>query len=681
MEFVNPGFLYGLLAVSIPVIIHLFNFRRYKKVWFTNVAFIRELKQETQKQSRLKHLLVLLLRMLAIAAVVLAFAQPYIPVSKAIINPGGENAVSIYIDNSFSMQAESEEGTLLDAAKAKALGIASVYRNSDRFQLLTNDFEGRHQRLVNKDEFGQLVNEVQFSPFFRSLDAVTIRQDDGLSRAAATNKTAYVISDFQKNFIPASTEQPDTLVEHYLYRIDAVNANNLYIDSCWFESPVRQSGRQSELKVLIRNSGTSDYEKIPVTLKINGQQRALSSIDIAAGDEQVVTLPFTNSGTGIQYAEVEIPDYPNSFDDNFFLTWNIAEKVRVLVINGGKQSPYLNSLFGNDSAFYFRNEQENMLDYSTLPGYQLIILNEMGKISSGLSQQINGFVEGGGSLIILPSPEMDKASYNDFLAATGAGKYLPLDTTGMKITKINLQHPIFSDVFDEIPENMNLPVVQRHFPIRNQVKQLREPLLTLANGDDFLEVHPFGKGKIYLMAVPLETSFSNFPRHALFVPVFYKIAISSVSGEALYYTVGKNEVVNTGDLNLGGDEVLKIRAREGDFEIIPEVRNVGPGLELYTHNQVRNAGFYTLYKENTPLRGLAFNYDRNESEMTYYSISDLENFISTHQLNNYQLLETGSRPLTQTLSDLSHGKQLWRWFVLAGLLFLLGEGILLRMGR
>ena len=82
MQFVNPLFLFGLFAIAIPVIIHLFNFRKFQKVYFTNVDFIEELKQQTQKQSQLKHLLVLLLRILAIASLVFAFAQPYIPVTE-----------------------------------------------------------------------------------------------------------------------------------------------------------------------------------------------------------------------------------------------------------------------------------------------------------------------------------------------------------------------------------------------------------------------------------------------------------------------------------------------------------------------------------------------------------------------------------------------------------------------
>ena len=102
MEFVSPYFLFGLFAISIPIIIHLFNFRRYKKVYFTNVKFIEDLQQKTKKKSQLKHLLVLLMRILAVSSLVLAFAQPYIPVSENLINLESKNAVSVYIDNSFS---------------------------------------------------------------------------------------------------------------------------------------------------------------------------------------------------------------------------------------------------------------------------------------------------------------------------------------------------------------------------------------------------------------------------------------------------------------------------------------------------------------------------------------------------------------------------------------------------
>ncbi|MCE3281230.1 MAG: hypothetical protein K0S44_3421 [Bacteroidetes bacterium] len=120
MSFIYPAFLFALSAIAIPIIIHLFNFRKYKTVYFSNVRFLKEVKQETQAKSKLKHLLVLLARILFILFLVLAFAQPFIPVQNSKVVPGNK-AISIFIDNSFSMDAVNKNGTLLDEAKKRAL--------------------------------------------------------------------------------------------------------------------------------------------------------------------------------------------------------------------------------------------------------------------------------------------------------------------------------------------------------------------------------------------------------------------------------------------------------------------------------------------------------------------------------------------------------------------------------
>src|SRR6056297_3586351 len=117
MQFLVPVFLTALAALAIPIIIHLFHFRRFKKVYFTNVRFLREVKEETSSRSRLRNILVLLARLLALAALVLAFAQPYLKQSGNVQK--GSKAVSIFIDNSFSMDALSQDVPLLDKAKQR----------------------------------------------------------------------------------------------------------------------------------------------------------------------------------------------------------------------------------------------------------------------------------------------------------------------------------------------------------------------------------------------------------------------------------------------------------------------------------------------------------------------------------------------------------------------------------
>ncbi len=681
MEFVNPGFLFGLLAVSIPVIIHLFNFRRYKKLYFTNVSFIKELKLQTQKQSKLKHLLVLLMRILAIAAIVMAFAQPFIPYSDKPIQHFGQNAVSIYLDNSFSEESESGKGTVLDAAKEKTKEIVSVYKSSDIFQLLTNDFEARHQRFVSRDEFLSMVDEVKLSPVVKTIPEVMSRQSDLFSKQAAKIRTAYEISDFQKGVMNGDFRTPDTTVNTYFVLLKSLNQNNLYIDSCWFEAPVQQAGQSVKLKVKITNSSGDSFEKIPVRLKVNGQQKALASVDLKPNADAEVTLPYTNYETGIQYGEVEITDYPVTFDDNFFFTYNVASLTTILSINGKDENKWLDALFKNDSSFLFRNVKENNIDYSSLSSYQMIILNELGSISTGLGQEIQQFVKNGGTLVVLPSDNIDFNSYRVFLNELKSGFYTEADTSDTRISEVNFEHPLFSDVFDKIPENIDLPVVFKSYTIQVETKSRLDVLMRMQNGRIFLCQQPFGSGRVFLFAVPFETSFSNFPKHAIFVPTLYKMAISSLTEDPLYYTIGKNNVIGVNNADIGSDDVFHIKSLNSDFEFIPEHRKVNIHCDIYPHGQIVQAGNYTLSVGDKPLKGLAFNYDRSESVMQFFTADELRNFIIDHKLKNTQVIDTPDKPFVQTLTEMSQGTRLWKWFVMLALLFLLGESLLLRFWK
>ncbi len=678
MEFVNPGFLYGLVAIAIPVIIHLFNFRRFRKVYFTNVEFIRELKQETRKQSNLKHLLVLVARMLAVAAIVLAFARPYIPLEDTGIRALEQNSISVYVDNSFSMQAESPDGSLLQTALGKAREIASIYKGSDRFQLLTNDFEGRHQRFVSKEEFLDLLNEVDFSPVVRSFGAVRIRQEEMLRREQAAVRSSYMISDFQALFMNGAAAATDSLIPTYLVPVSAVVTDNLYIDSCWFESPVQQADQLVNLNLSVRNSSESGFEDIPVKLRINGQQRALASFGIGPGDAVTVKLTYSIQSTGIQAGELEINDYPVNFDDRFYFSYRVNETVNVLAINEAAPDFYLNSLFGDDTLVRFVNSPSGQLDFSSLADYDLIILNSIPAISSGLSQELDRFMSAGGSVLIFPPSVFADASYASFLRVHAGAAYGGLDTTRQRVGTVNLGHPLFTGVFESVPENIDLPLVQDHFRLNTTGPAGLEALLELQNGDPFLTVTRRGRGALYLSAVPLLARFSNFQQHPMFVPVLYKIAIASVSGEQLYYTLGLDEVIRVESVRQSSEEVLRIVNADRSFEAIPEHRRIGHLDELNVYGQVREAGNYLLIYSGEPVAGLAFNYDRSESEMIFHTPEELRSIVADRQLSAVQVLESAGRPLAQSLAEMSRGVQLWKWFVLAALAFLLVETLLLR---
>lgn len=681
MEFVNPAFLYGLFALAVPIIIHLFNFRRFRKVYFTNVEFIQELKKETQKQSRLKHLLVLLARMLAVVALVLAFARPFIPVEKTIIHAQERSSVSIYVDNSFSMQAESEEGILMQSALTKAREVAEVYKSSDRFQLLTNDFEGRHQRFVSKEEFFDLLDEVELSPVVKNYAEIRARQLDLQKLEPGSVKSSYVLSDFQTHFLEDDVEDQDSLMLTYFIPVQAENTDNLYIDSCWFESPVQQLNQVVKLKLRIRNESANAYEDIPVKLTINDTQKALASFAVGPFTDKVVELVYTNTRIGIQMCELEINDYPVNFDDRFFFSYFVAEGINGVSINEESPSFYLNSLYDSDTAVQFENISVDQLDFSSVRDFEFVIFNGLQSISSGLSQEAIRFLNAGGSLVIFPPENITDDSYNKMLRNLGAAVYGSLDTAKQKVESINLDHDLYSGVFDDVPENMDLPSVVKHYNIQPLMKVQQENLLQLQNGNLFLSLFHIQLGKLYLSSVPLNISFSNFPRHPVFVPTLYKIAVSSITPTMLYYILGKDELIQVESLRRSPDEVMKIKDSGGSFEAIPEHRRVGHLEDLNVHGQIPAAGNYILYHADKAVKGLSFNYNRLESDMTFNSSDELKEIIANKHMAGVSLLEITGKPFAQALEDLSKGIQLWKWFILAALLFLMFEVLLLRFWK
>src|SRR5258706_8705720 len=251
MSFLYPSFLFVLGAVAIPIIIHLFNFRRYKTVYFSNTKFLREVKEKTDSRSQLKHLLVLLCRILAIMFLVFAFAQPYIK-RGAAAETAGRKTVSIFIDNSFSMGQTQSDVPLVEIAKKKVTEIVSAENEDDLFQLLTNDFEGKQQRLIDKQEMLNEIKEVKLSPSTRYVSEIVSRQKEALAKGSGV-KFAYVISDFQKNFSDVSNIQKDTTLRLSFVPLRSREAANIYIDTCWFQSPVQVAGQTSLLFVRIMN--------------------------------------------------------------------------------------------------------------------------------------------------------------------------------------------------------------------------------------------------------------------------------------------------------------------------------------------------------------------------------------------------------------------------------------------
>lgn len=680
MKFVYPEFLVALSAIAIPIIIHLFNFRRFKKVYFSNIQFLKEVQIQTQSRSRVKHWLVLLSRILAITCLVLAFAQPYFPKANNT-NVTANNVASIFIDNSFSMNATNDNGTLLDDAKNKAREIAKSFKSSDRFQLITNDFEGRQQRLVNKEEFLELLEEVEISPASKNLADVYSRQKEAVRDFTEGNRNFYFISDFQESVSNVSNFTPDSLNSLYFIPVIANQENNLYIDSCWFKAPIRQLNQPDELIARVKNVSAESFDNIPVKLKVNGEQKALASFSIGPDEQKDVVLSYTNTNTGIQLAELSITDYPITYDDVFYFSYNVASQVPVLGISGKNASPSISSLFSSDTYFRFNSFNENNINYSAFSDNLFIILNEVENLSSGLVQELLRFVENGGSVLVIPAKNADINSYNELLLAFNANTISGLDSTQTKVSRIAYESDIFANVFQDKKENIDLPQVNKYYAFAQATRTTEERILTLANGSSFLSRYSYEKGKLYVLSSPLKKDFNNFSRHAIFVPAMYNMALFSQSTGKLFHTIGKDEVVELPKVAVTAENIFKIKDPNSELEVIPGFRSSGAVTQLMMQGQINTSGNYILMLDKDTVSGLSFNFDRKESDLTTMEASTIEKEAEKAGLTGYKVLDSKVKGVDAQLSDLSQGTKLWKLFILLALLFLAVEILLLKFWK
>lgn len=681
MTFASPLFLWAMAAIAIPIIIHLFNFRKYKKVYFTNVKFLRELQQESKSRSRLRELLILLCRCLAIACLVLAFSQPVIPDKNNPVKTSGANAISLYIDNSFSMENVNRQGPLLELAKTHAREVIRVFGNADKFQVITNDFEGRHQRFNSREDALSLVDEIKVSPALRDLNDVYRRQADFLNASGFSSKKIYVFSDAQRSTFGLGKLAPDTAIRTTLVPLAANQVNNVYIDSCWFETPLQQKGFIQKLHASIVNNGSAAIDVSSAKLFLNGQQIAISSFSIDANSRTEIHFTFECKQSGLNYGSVKIEDYPVTFDDELFFAFNSRVNISVNLINGRDLAPAnaFSSLFRNDSLFSFREASEQTIDYNAFKTSDVIILNQLREISSGLLSELQKFTSKGGALVIIPSQQANPLSYNQALPALKLPLLLGLDSSALKTDKIDAASRFYDGVFEKNEERLNLPLVNKHFSLSKSSHSDLETILALQNGDLFLGRSRVNNALVYLFSAPLNDHTSNFNKHALFVPTLYQICFSSLKSAPLFYPVSSNVVISL--RNEGGlsEQPPHIKKTDNTVDVIPEMRTVNNGLFLYTQRQIQQPGFYGVEHQSAVLLPLAFNYPRKESDLNCYTTDELQKIIQDKGWKSVSLISDTQTDISKQILLGAEGKKLWKLFIILAVLCIVAEAALLRL--
>ncbi len=687
MSFLFPGFLVALFAILIPVLIHLFSFRRYKTVYFSNVDYLIQIKNEAEKKSRLKHLLILTARILAIAGLVFAFAQPYLPTrDPAPAHP--DPVVAVYIDNSFSMNAMSPKGQLLEVARNKALEIAQAYPPGTRFRVITNDLLARHQHLFNKEQFIQQVSEIKTSTRTLPLSLVHNRMAEGSGpREVSAHTLLYSLSDFQSSVCDFGNFRGDSNLVNYLMPLTGGLTGNLAIDTCWMELPAHKINDEEIVKVRISNYSDQPYQNIPLRFYLDDTLKALASFSIDAGGIQTVELKYMNLKKGHHTGHAEISDYPFIHDNTYYLNYKVQDQLSVLAVSGknppaGSGLPYLRALFNGDEYLHFEESLVENLQISRLANFNTILLLNLREIGTGLVNELKKATANGATVLFFPEPEGNTESYNFFLGEMKSNRIVRADTATRPLAGIEWDHPLFEQTFKNKTETPDFPAIEGSIRFTEDTRIPETRLLWFRDNGKAVSIQASHRGNLVVFGFPLSPLNDRFARDILFVPLVYSLVINCLEQQTLAYTIGQETVASLGRQSLRSGSSLTVRFGEPAREFVPEVRISDDNLvRIFLSGLFDEAGHYRVMAGDSLAGIISMNYNRRESDLQYLTPRELAAAIENNSLRNCQVLENPDSNFSELLSDIRTGRKLWKYFLGLALLFLLAEALLVRFWK
>lgn len=633
MQFRHPEILYFLFLLVIPILVHLFQLRRFKKEYFTNVRFLKELSIQTRKSSKLKKWLLLATRLLLLAAVIIAFAQPFF---KAKDSKSASNELYVILDNSFSMQAKGQKGELLRRAVEDLLAHTP---ETTTFSLvsITENFWNTDIKSIQKE-----LQNLKYSASPFQLDHLMAKVN---ARKSAFAKDIVIITD-ASGLQPKQLNGIDKNSNTFFIVPKSEQKNNISVDSVYLNQTTENF---YEIGVKLSSFGASDRE-IPIALYNDGK---LSAKTVAKFDSAQKTMNFTIPKADFN-GYVSITDNGLSYDNELFFSISKPEKTNVISIGDAAKSGFLSKIYTADE-FNFANFPLQSLDYNQIEKQDVVVLNELADIPQALQTTLKSFAQKGGNIILIPNAKSTTANLNAFLSGFGPFQFKSLRPDEKLVTKIAFNHPLYASVFEKKIENFQYPKASTSFA----VSSTSAPILSFDDQSPFLTAISNAVSNVYVFSAAISEENSNFKNSPLIVPTFYNMAQNAQKTGILALTIGNNQPFIL-DADLAKDEIVEVKNEDEKF--IPVQQILNNKVKLTFNDYPQQAGNFGVFNKEKRLRDIGFNYNRSEGNLE----------SNAALLDDYKVIDS-IESVFDTLQQDRTNSDIWKWFVLLALLFLTTE--------
>ena len=683
MTFLNPFALWGLLALAVPIILHFFNLQRPRQILFSNVAFVREVKKTVVKRIKFKQWLLLLSRLLALAAIVLAFTNPVLVNND---NPllKGNRSVVLVIDNSSSMSAGNERGAYFPQAISQARNIIRAYTPEDEFLVMTTSDLSFNSNFSNQEEAIETLRKLTLKQNIRSHTEILSMQEDIFSRSTNMLQELYFLSDFQKATVMTDSVQPSSQDSNRLVKylpFATRPQRNVYLRSHELKSQVIEKDKPVEMSMVLVNDGGTAIKDLSVRVLMEGKVVAINNKSLASQSEEELSLSFTPQNSGWLGGHIELDDNPVDFDNNRYFTLYVPEKEKVLIVEG-ENSRNVRILYES----VFESFDVTFISYRNLSNqdlseYRSLIFLGAEDISTGLASRLKEYLSGGGSMMFFPGSDLNLSRINTFLQGLQVGTFAPVINVqdGTLASVVELQHPIFDGIYEKGQQNreFDAPLILKYHPLTLNNSLVHNRIISLENQSPLLVESTIGKGKMYIFTVFPSKEWTDLHLKTVFTPLMFR-ATQLMNQTQLVQSEQEIGFFHPKIVRSGNQAKIDLVDSEGKASTPARTIRGGTTTLIFDDMELEE-GIYDIVQENELLEKIAFNISDLESKLDYVSSDELDEVL---EQKGFGIIETFP-PVTQAIEEKikveKEGFPLWKYFVIAGLLFLLAEVLILKM--
>ncbi|MDR9419510.1 BatA domain-containing protein [Gracilimonas sp.] len=689
MSFLNPFFLFALVAIGLPLLIHLLNIKRPQKVAFSTLAFFRELKNTTIRRIRIKRYILLLLRLLAIASLALVLARPFLPPG---LSGGGSSQApalnAILLDNSISMSRIGTNGPLFDYGKEIILEIEESAKDEDRFIFQVTNGEGEYNTILSHANLRGVVEEVEIEKAGNFIANRMSGLIESVREAPYQNKNIFIITDGQYSQLQElqSLEVEDLTIT--IIDVGDVDVQNTTVTNLTTSTNMIGANIPFTLNVELANRSDVAAVNQFVSLEFEDQNAGQYSVALDPNQRETFTFEITPSKTGSSKGKIIIEGDEFQPDNEYYFTVQVPETRKVLWVSENELSREFISYTGamlrvagdSDAQLEYDEAEPDVFETANLSNYDAIILDGVETIPEYSFQPLQEFVQSGNGVLFFPAEDGEISNYNSLLSQFNAGRFGGIQGEYASFNSVATasqlleDHPAFSGLFErEESEQLRFtnPDIYYYLRLLKPNSGTGFDLLTLNNGDPLVYEKRFGEGSLVVASIGNNPAWSNFPVNPLFAPFYYRLILYSASsdqGGFANHQLG-NSFSWQGNID-GENAVIEIE----EEEIKPNADIVSSGIRLQYPAKEWTPGWLTVTDgENEYI--LSANLKAGESNFTTTNEDQMSQLLEDVEVNWVNTGELNEEELQSEIMASGFGKEIWNWFMLAGLLFLIAESL------